>query len=309
MNRMIRGSAVLLLVLLVVPGIAQAGPEARTLGEYRFPPSNQAPDPFVTTDFTTLVGGGMFVGQDFPILVVEADTLLALNGNLAFVKLGFQYQHAASAKVAVRFNGEVASRIGASGEALLAQGVSAITKLGMGTTVEIHRSERLLLSGVADVSYGGLLVVDLAGFLRDFVNEGLDAASLVQSDDGVVVSGGLRAGYALSRWIGATGAVEIGHQNTVYRERTGAMGAAAISFDFGQKGGLPVALSALLRLDSLSMQTANEGTHLGLGAGVAYSGREDFSLGLELFYSRIPIDDEDIALGGIGINLVSRYYF
>jgi len=46
-----------------------------------------------------------------------------------------------------------------------------------------------------------------------------------------------------------------------------------------------------------------------LGGGVFYTGREEFSLGLEIAYNRIPSREEAFTLNGVILSLTARFYF
>jgi hypothetical protein len=151
--------------------------------------------------------------------------------------------------------------------------------------------------------------VDLGRFLEDFVDQGLDAASLVVEDDGVRLSGGLRAAYAFNEWSGLTGSLEAGYVNTVLGTDGGVLAGLTASLDFGQKGGTPIGLMLSGAFDSLTLQGDNVGNTFNAGGGVFYTGREDFSLGLEFFYSRTPLLDSGVNLNATVFNVTTRYYF
>jgi hypothetical protein len=288
---------------------ASAETQGRQLGGYRFVPSNLVADPFITTHFRNATGFGVALDVTLPILVIQEDTLLALDGNVAFVQLDFEYQHAASDRVVFRFTGTGSSRLGTNAQSLLTQGVNALTGFRAGTTIRAWSNERILLSGVAEVGFGNTFDINLTRFVDDVINGNLQTASIVATDDGATLSGGLRAAWAIASWAGVHGQLEGGYRNMVFDEGTGGLAGVAGGLDLGQKVGVPVGFLGSLTYDNMTITGENVSARLVTGLEVIYTGREDFALGLQISYTRTPISDPDITLHGSVYNLTTRYYF
>ncbi len=193
---------------------ASVAAEGRTLGGYRFIPASTIEDPFVTHYFRNSTGVSIASNVDVPIIVIEGpppDTLLSLDGNLLFIGVTFGYQHVVHPRVAVHVLADVISRLGTSGQALLSQGVTALTAGGLGTTVELWRSERVLLSGLLDVGYGQALAVDLVQFANDIIAGDIENASILVTDKGGTIDGGLAFAWAPNPWSGVTAVGQIGY--------------------------------------------------------------------------------------------------
>jgi hypothetical protein len=298
-----------------IPGVqAQEGvevgkPENRTLGGYRFVPSNLIPDPFITTHFQQATGVGVAYGDEIPILVFDEDTLLALSSNVANILMEIEYQHAANRDVAFRFRFSGASRLGTGGEAILTQGITAITGLNAGTTIALWNNGRTMINGSVDLFHGSSFRIDVAGFVDDLLEYGPEVAALTTKDDGGVISAGVRFAHAFNEWSGLHGLLTGAYKNNVRAEDGGVILALAGTMDFGQKGGTPIGLMAGGSLDNIRVSGDGVKSTLIVGGGVFYTGRTDFSLGLELAYSRVPIEDPELTLNGIVANLTARFYF
>lgn len=284
-------------------------PEKRTLGGYRFVPSNIIPDPFITTYFQQVTGVGLSYGSEISILVFDQDTLLSLNTDVAFVLLEFEYQYAASRRVAFRFRFSGSSRLGTGGEAILTQGVTAITGLEVGTSIALWDNGRTMVSGAADIFHGSTFRIDVAKFVEDFIEFGPDVASLTVSDDGVSLAGGFRLAHAFNEWSGIHALAQGAYRNTVRTEDFGVILGVAGSMDFGQRGGTPIGLELAASLDNIRAVESDVKSTMILGGGVFYTGREEFSLGLEIAYNRIPSREEGFTLNGVILSLTARFYF
>lgn len=294
---------------LIASSVASEDSHGRTLGGYRFVPSNLVADPFVTTHFRNATGFGIALDVKLPVLVIETDTLLALDGNVAFAQLEFEYQHAASDRVAFRFKGSGSSRLGTSAQSLLTQGVSALTGFEAGTTIRAWQNDRVLVSGVADIGFGNTFRIDFARFVDDVINGDWLRASIVTKDDGVLLSTGLRAAWALAPWVGLHGQFEGGYRNLTFEDDLVGLAGVAGGVDLGQRINVPVGFLGSLSYDNVTITGANVGARLVTGLEIIYTGREDFALGLQISYSRTPLNDPDITLHGSVYNLTARYYF
>jgi len=85
--------------------------------------------------------------------------------------------------------------------------------------------------------------------------------------------------------------------------------AASYSFDFGQRGGGPVGLSATVLADRLKPAARTNSVAYGVGVGIYYTGRDDLNLGSEFTWSRLPLSNRDIVVHPVSFDIVLRYHF
>lgn len=300
--------AVIIATLVMATGvIAEKG---RVLGDYRFIPSTRVQDPFITTHFRNATDLSVASDVVVPLLIIDADTLLALSGNLLFIAASFEYQHAFHDRVAVSIDAGGLSRVGTSGESILSQGVSALFSTDFRSTIELWRGKNLLLSGLVGVGFGQVLVIDLVKFAEEIITVGPEKASILSLEDGLTVDGGAAAAWALNHWAGVTalgqvGYSKIGAQTDDVLWRLAATG----SVDFGQNDKVPVGLLLWLDVDHLGPKSISGGVSRSLGLGVFYTGREDLNLGLEMSWSRFKQITRDITINPVNFALTLRYYF
>jgi hypothetical protein len=308
----------ILLVLCVAiavsarPTVSKAE-KGRTLGDYRFIPVSKIEAPFITTHFRNFTGIAFASDVNFPIIVIPdnpPDTLLALNGDFLFVVANFEYQHAVHPRVALHLAAGGASRVGISSEALLSQGVTALTSGQLGAVVELWRNESVLLSAAADLGYVNGLVIDFIQFAKDIIDGNTRNASLVREDNGARGDAGLRVAWAWNQWSGLTGVGQVGFADLgSLSDEVLWRFAASGSADFGQRGNAPVGVQLSLDVDHLKPQTADVKTAIGVGVGVYYTGREDLNLGLEIDWTRWPLQDWDTVVYPVALGMALRYFF
>ena len=287
--------------------------EGRVLGGYRFLPSTVVADPFLTSHFRNFTGIATAQNVTVPFVIIDGpppDTLFTLGGDLLYVNARFEYQQRVHSRWAVRLKGGGASRVGTNGQAIISQGVTAIFTIAGGATYLLRQSERWNLSATGDVGFGSGLKIGLLEFLDDYLLGGNDTASLVQTSDGVTYHLGLRAAWAPRTWWGLTALGEYGGTNTdsFLSDTVWRFGATA-SMDFRQRGGVPLGILGIVNVDHLTQSAETIGTSVTLGLGFFYTGREDFAIGLESSWARIPLEDRDVVVKPSSTGLGLRYYF
>jgi len=313
-EQLVRFLYVCLSVALLCAPVTGSATEGRTLGGYRFIPSTDIRDPFITTHFGNATGVAFSSSVETPLLILDVtppDTLVGYTGSLLFILLQFEYQHAVHPRVTVRVAGEGASRIGTSGQSILTQGVSALVGGDIGTTVVLWENERVLLSGLADLGFGRGLVISLQEFYETAIAVGVENASIITTENVGRVSGGAAAAWAPQTWMGTTGVLEIGYSSAGDRksELLWKLGASG-SVDFSQRGGTPVGLQLTAQADRMTQTTADtDGTAYFVGLGVFYTGREDFNIGLETVWGNMPLSGRDVSINPTTFRVALRYYF
>jgi len=312
MNPYRRSILYCVLVMALLCATTSLATEGRKLGGYRFVPSVRFGDPFITHHFQNSTGVSIASNVDVPLIEygTPPDTLLSLSGSVFFVGPTFAYQHVVHHRVAVRVSARVTSRVGTSGEALLSQGVSAFMDAGLGASVELWRNQSVLLSGLIDLSFGKVLLVDLVKFAEDVATVGPEEASILTTDNGATTSAGLGAAWAPNGWSGVTVIGQVGYSKIDTRDddllwRVAGSG----SIDFGQNDKAPIGLLITIDADRLRPRSVAGGTAVGVGFGVLYTGREDLNLGVEGQWSHYPQLTHDVTINPVSFDLVLRYYF
>jgi hypothetical protein len=190
--------------------------------------------------------------------------------------------------------------VGTSGQALLSQGVTVLKVIDLGGTVELWRNDRVLLSAALKFGFIDGLVIDFVKFAEDVIEGNIENATIINTVDGGTVDGGINAAWALNHWAGITGVAHVGSADVEglsgeLRWRLAAAGTVGVGLSFD--------------VDHLTPSTVEAGTAVGVGLGVHYTGRDDLNLGLELRWSRLPLQGWDTTAYPVSFGLALSYYF
>ncbi|UCC71476.1 MAG: hypothetical protein JSV86_13910 [Gemmatimonadota bacterium] len=266
------GGAVACLVLLAsppqasgqartdAPVLAQGAPQrgSRELGGHAFIPSRVVGDPFITTHVRTATGFGIAFALKTPFIDVDGDTLGTLEGDVAFLQLGFEYRHAFNNWLALAAGVTTAARLGTNEQAMLAQGVSAVYGIKLEGLARIWGNERMILSAVARVSGSNLYGLTPFQFAQSIIDNGglTEDNKLLVEFDGLSAAGGLRFAYAPVDWAGLTALVEAGSAEALGesdRDFLYVVG-GAVDFDLRSRTSVPLGLLLAVQHDEFSEQ-------------------------------------------------------
>jgi hypothetical protein len=294
-------SAFTFLILLLWTGLSWAGPAeegaihgyftAPRVGETRVISTTFLDDPFVNTQSSLALGYGKSSNIVTPLIEINGEPLVGLEGELLFATLVFQYRYAVRDWVAVWGQLNIAARLGNELQTMLAQGVNAATGFELGWLFRLYENERHLLSTGISVRDGSATIVDVAGWAEGLV-EGEDV-ELVRKSPTLGTVGDLRYIYAANDFTAFQFLGQLAYGEAVNRslgnELNYALG-GLVSLDFNKKTGHAVGL-ALGYKYTIIPDVADEIIEDFQAAliGISYTGRPDFSIGLDLEFQRLPV--------------------
>jgi hypothetical protein len=303
---------------LTVPAFAQERSNRRTLDGHSFLTTSFVGDPFVGTYIATLTGAGRALDMQVPVYDLDGNQIAILDGNIAFLQLGFTYQQQLVKWLALRLNVTGAARMGTNHVSLLAEGATAVYGGSFGAVFRLVESQKLFLSALAEMRGNSLYAISPLSFAEDVIESGgIDSTTqlLGTGDNGRFV-GGVRAAYAFAPWLGITGLAEFGPAKRFFEDDAGDRNTT--TFDAGGTVSLdlrPVARVPLGFVGSFLYQSENErgddlvGKQTVFGLGVFYTGRQDFQIGVELNYQRLDQQGLDNKINASQIKLLLRYDF
>jgi hypothetical protein len=289
---------------------------ARTLNGHTFIPSSQIDDPFITTLIRTQTGGGFATKVTRDIENEVVDSLIdALVGDLAFLALEFEYQHAVTDWLALSASASGAARIGTGAQSVLAEGVTSMFGFKLRATARVLQTEKWLLSTSLRFQPSTQYRLDILTFAKRVIEEGkiTEDNSVIIRSHGVGGAAGLGGAYAPKPWLGFVFAGNAGYADTFSDEGRSDLAwdvGGLASFDLNPLRGIPLGLLLSVKQDAFVVDNSDiTDKVMAFGWGVAYTGREDFSLSLETSHLRVPLtkSDQTITATLVGFNL--RYYF
>ena len=305
-------AAVVALVIGVRPILAQEGPGPfPKLEDHRFSPTRIVPYPTVNSYVVSTLGMAQAFEVTTPPFVVNGDTIPGLQGDLLFASLDLEYQQKIVDWFAFRIGYRIDARLGTELETLLSKGVNTITGFEIGWLARLLESERDALMLDARVSNKSFTAVDIGGFVQDVI-DGIDA-SIVRKNTALRVAGGLRYAHVFSDLFGVVANGELGLADAIYRNgddevfyRLGGQ----LDFDLDAWRDIPLNVALGFQTDSYPEATDEVDGNLNTGfLRLSYIARDDFTIGLQVFGSTIPVvgDEDDLKYGGVEFDL--RYFF
>jgi hypothetical protein len=309
--------AVAIVAVALAPAAASAQTRdpsvSRTLNGHTFIPSAMVGDPFVSTLVRTETGGGLANKVSREIEDPVLDSLIdALVGDLAFMSLAFEYQYAFTDWLAVAAEFSGTARLGTGAQSVLAEGITSMFGVKLRATARVLQTEKWIVSTTLRYQPNTQYRLDILNFVKRAIDEGQiseDNSVVIQSDN----SGGalgVGAAYAPKPWLGFVFQGEGGYANTENRDATAWKFGGIASFDLNPLYGVPLGFTFAGFRDSFVLENSDITDKVtSVGWGVAYTGRDDFSLSLETARLRVPLLKDDQTIGANLIRFNIRYYF
>jgi hypothetical protein len=297
---------------LALPVSASAQNPGRVLNGFRFLPSTLIPSPFVTTYIRTATGGGLAFDLSSLFIDVNGDTLGTLTGNVAFMTLDFEFQQQFGGWLAVRAGFTGSARMGIDEQSVLAEGLTGTASVKLGATARIWHNDKWLVSGALDFGRNDFVGLDPFGFAQQVVDSGGLTAdnSLVETNNATTGRGSGRVAWAPKPWLGLTGFlgaastdVSSGSSNFIVG------GGATVAVDLK-----PLNWPALGFLLGYVSESVNNGNDIakrstGFTGAVMYTGRDDFSVGLEATSRKFTRNTLEPDFSALIVTFNIRYWF
>ena len=308
-------AAVALALPVVAPAAsAQEAPEAnaRNLNGHNFIPSARLFDPFIVTYVRNNTGVGTAMDVVSRVENLEGETV-ELVGDVTFLGIGFGYQQRLADWVAAYIDVGGGGRFGTAVESIVSTGLNAYVDFKLGAKFRLWHNQRFYLSANLDYANTGVSSVNVLNWVRNVVDSGeLTDSTLVTSGSTGSARGGLNLAYSPAPWLGLTGVTLFGLGNAVgdLDSEFAFEGSIAADIDFGAISKVPIGLLLAFNSNSFTQQGGDITTSIDSFIwGIFYTGRDDFSIGLEFQNAKLPLrgEEESIRSSEMSINL--RYWF
>jgi len=289
---------------------------SRCLDGFRFLPSAVVGDPFATTHFINATGGGMAYDLRIPVRNLEGDTIASLKGDIGFLLVDFEYQKKITRWLALRAAATGAARVGTSAQAVVASGVAAAFGGLFGATVPVWHSDQFLVAFDAVLRRSTEYDINPFGFVRRVV----DDSAITDSATSTLLTSqkvnrwllGAQGAWGIAPWVGLTAQIQYGGVDDVSPDSKSLTSVGGqVGFDIGKVSSVPVGISLAYRNQTGPGRTGNlAGGYRTAELGVYYTGRSQFMVGADFFWSKIAVRDEEVPdLEATQFRLVTRIDF
>ncbi len=268
------------------------------LSNHKFVTSPYISSPFVNTRFVNSLGFGTAIDLYVPIIYIDGEPMAGLRGDVSFLTLEFEYQYAVNDWLGMFGKAGMITRFGTEAQSLIAQGLNASYGMELGWLFNVVKTDDLMISLTANLWNRSGTVMNLFDFVREIIDSsGLtEDNALLYSHDYIQGGGGIRFAWAVNKYVGLNALVEAAYgesidditKNEVYYK-------AGVAADFDWKSvneNVPVGFSLGIIADTFMSSNDNsvEGNAYIAYWRIAYTGRNDILISLDLSYSSLPVE-------------------
>ena len=285
--------------------------DRRILGGHTFVPSGYLRDPFIMTSVTNLLAIGTAVGLQNPVLEIGGEPVAEMEGELTFISVAFGYRQAVREWLAASIQVGTVGRLGTNTTSLLAQGINATVGWDLGWTMRLVQRERWTLAGSVELQSISATIVNVLDWAEGVITG--SGTELVRSSSALQGKFGLRAAYGFNPTVGILGSFHAGYGESFdlsAPDKWFVVLDGGVSLDLNPSQGWPLGFLLGGRYSSLPEAGEDIGEKQGLVlVRIAYTGREDFVIGLDITNEWLPqyFSDEPVHMTTTGIGL--DYFF
>jgi len=291
------------------------GQRLGVLADHEFIPSSFIRDPFVRTFLHTGMGFGSTINRVAPPVEIAGKPLTGPKGDLLYALLEVEYQQALRSWLAVRGRLNVVGRMADETTTLIAQGVTVLYGFDLGWVVRIAETERLSVSGTLGLKNSASTDVYLQRFIEGIITNGEVTwwNKLVLTTPTLRGTAGVQGAYALTRLTGLTfsGWLDYGESmNRGEADKWYYAFSAAVDFNLRSNGGPPIGFVVGGKTGTgPDAQAVDDRSAQTIFGRIAYTGAEQFALGLDLGYQFVPIRELPKKQNFLSATVDMRLYF
>jgi len=266
---------------------------------------------FINTSLQADLGFGITSVITVPGIDIGEYNILAFKGQLMFFDVDACYQQRFTPWLAMFMSLKVAGRLGTDMSTIVADGVNTLGGGDIGWLIRIAHTDRLNLSGAVSLTNITGNFINVSEYLEEVINNE-PYPSVTKTVPAMFASLGLRGAYAFNPSYGLQANLAYGYGESL--ERGSSQGYFAIGvlgdLDFNPRRQVPIGLALGYTLSSAPTIVMSDGGPANLFLGkIAYTGSDDFDLGLQFTYYNITLRrvDDRPYVSKIMLNL--KFYF
>jgi len=282
-----------------------------TLGGHTFLEHPLFPGAFIQTSTRTQLGVGRALNvETLPPITIDTLEFGGERGDLYFAGLHLGYEHAVTQWLALGLQAGMTARLGDGVNTILAQGLTTNFSFDLGGRVRVLERESTSLAVGGSIKSDNATVIDFRNWVEGILND--EDNPLVGKRPSTRYGLDLRGAWAPAPWIGLQGYAGVSRgKNQQPDQKTdwfNSFGASA-DFDLLSVSSVPIGFVLGGRRDTFP-RSANDLANAIYGGllRLAYTGRPDFVVAIDLTMDRIPLREGDALRAGAA-QFSTRYYF
>jgi hypothetical protein len=277
-------------------------------------PNTFIKDPFIKTYIRNTLGIGQALDVNIPLVEIDGEPLVALQGDLLFVNLDFEYHQAVKDWLGVWGRYIIFGRLGNDTQALVSQGVTAASGFDFGWLFKLHQTKRSQLSGSLSLTNSSTTVVNLLNFIDGIIDGDYSPNNqLVRKFPSLRGNSGLHYAWAMNDFFGTYLLGELSYGQSFVERNEGKFFyrlGGVLDFDLSTRTVLPFGVSVGASYQSLPRigdETRKNAQIFFVRIG--YNSQSDFSIGLESSVEFVPLESTQETLKVALTTINMRYYF
>lgn len=245
--------------------------------------------PFINTSIKTLIGVGQTLDLELPALRLDSITINRDIGSILISSIDLEYEAKIKEWISFYMSYQIYGRLGTKTSTLIAQGVNLSSGYQIGMMFKLWEKKNMLLSGTVNVSNKSYTIVDLENYISGIIENGFNEDNiLVYSVPSLSVLGGANYAWAIDRSWGLLAILEMGYGESINKNssdnfliNTG----ISVDFDLLPKSKVPIGFNLGYYNNSFPALSGERiGNPQNFFGQIAYTGRDDLGLGVELSY-------------------------
>jgi len=281
------------------------------LNGHVFIPNTYIEGPFMNSTLDIGVGLGSTGQYKYPIFEIDDNTVYGIRGELFFVNVALEYQQKIQDWAAFYIKYSISARLGTDVGSILAEGFSTLNAFRIGWKIRILENERYGLSTTFGISKYAGTFLSVSKFVEDIIDNE-PYPSLVTNTPALNGNLGFQFAYGLSELFGLKANYLNSIGESLVRGETAYYFSLGIGVDLNlyQKHNVPLGFSFAYVVSSRPEQVYREsGNSNSFNLKFAYTGTDDFILGLQASYTLIPVSEISDNFSAMGVAFVLTYYF
>jgi len=281
------------------------------LNKHYFSSSNLIRSPFINTFFFTQIGFAQSFDTNWPVVVIDGQPVVGVEGDLLFATIGVTYQQKIKDWLAFNVDIDGGFRLGSDFGSFIAEGVSTVTDFEIGWLFRVAEKKKYLLSSSFYVSNSEGEFTSVSSLLQD-IADGNPQPSLRNRIPALIIGNGWHFAYGFTEIFGIEAQADVSWGENFDRGSSGFLFifGTALDFNFYKKWSVPIGINGSYKITSYpsAIQSEDDIAHFG-SLKIGYTGESKFLFGVESWITSFPITstgDRGKAVGGV---LYTQYFF
>lgn len=283
-----------------------AEPKLPTLNGHKFLTSSYMRSSFISTSLQADLGFGITSTITTPGIDIGDYEILSFKGQLMFFDVDASYQQRFTPWLAMFFSMKASGRVGTDMSTIVADGINALGGGEIGWLIRIAHTNKLNLSTAISLTNITGNFINVSTYLDEVINNE-PYPSVTKQVPSLFATAALRGAYAFNPSYGLQANIAYGYGESLERGNAQAYFAMGVlgDLDFNPKRQVPVGLGLGYTLSSAPAVVMNDGGTSSLFMGkIAYTGSDDFQLGLQFTFYKLGLNsmDENVSVSKVMLN-------